>query len=68
MNKKGEELLYKEIIFLILFLIFFGIVYAFILRAVSNASLYEQAYSKEIALFIDKAKPGMSISLNLGDI
>ena len=61
----GEEgPAYSTIIFIILNLIFFSILLAFIWRAASGALIYEQTYAKEIALMLDKAKPGTEIVIH----
>ncbi len=36
----------------------------FVSSSSNNSLLYEQIYAKEIALFLDSAKPGMEIILN----
>ncbi len=65
-NKKGETtLLVENIIFLVLNMLFFAILIAFIVQQSSGAALLEQTYSKKVALLVDQAKPGMIIKLNL---
>ncbi len=68
MNKRGINLIYGAVIFLILNAIFFGAMFAFVFRATNDASLHEQVLAKEIALLIDGAKPGTLISLNLENV
>jgi len=63
-DKRGDIGL-PDLIFIILNLVFFAILFAFIWRASTNAIVYEQAYSKEIALALDEAKPGMLIYIYL---
>ncbi|MBS3092239.1 hypothetical protein J4466_02360 [Candidatus Pacearchaeota archaeon] len=67
-NKKGSDSLYEIIMFIVLNLLFFGAMFAFVARSGTNAGLYEQVYSKQIALLIDSAKPGMVISINLNEM
>lgn len=67
MGSRGESLLYSTIIFIVLNLVFFAIMLFFITREASQAGLLEQVYAKEIALLIDKAKPGMEIILDFED-
>lgn len=65
MNKRG--IIYEEIIFLVLNLVFFAVLLVFISQSSEGKLIYEQAYAKQIALFIDEAKPEMEISLDIGD-
>ncbi|MEM3112908.1 MAG: hypothetical protein QXI33_00595 [Candidatus Pacearchaeota archaeon] len=67
-NKKGVDLLHSTIIFLILNLMFFGIMFGVVYKAGTNAAFYEQLYSKQIALLIDSSKPGTTLSINLNHI
>src|SRR3990167_9089783 len=65
-NKKGLDLMHSTIIFIVLNLIFFLAMFAFVARTGSNAAIYEQIYAKEIALAIDQARPGTTISIFYG--
>jgi len=67
MDKKGAELLTVHIVFVVIVLVFIAAMFLFISRAGSQATLYEQAYAKKIALLIDGAKPGTTIELALFD-
>ena len=67
MNKKGE-LLVENIIFLVLNILFLMILVLFLIKQGSGAVLLEDAYSKNVALLIDSAKPLMSIHLKLQDL
>jgi hypothetical protein len=60
MNKKGDTVAYEVIIFVVLNVAFFAVMLIFIWRAGSGSAIFEQAYSKEIAMMISSAKPGMS--------
>lgn len=64
-DKRGEEALFNTVIFIVLNTVFFAVLLIFIWRAASGAILQEQAYSKEIALLLDSAKPEMSIVLDM---
>lgn len=64
MNKKGMDVSYSAIIFLTLNIIFISIMIVFVSSSGNNSLLHEQIYAKEIALFLDSAKPGMEILLN----
>jgi len=60
-NKKGSDMLFSPLIFIILNIVFFGILLAFVVKASTGAMVYEQAYAKQVALLVDGAKPGMQI-------
>ncbi len=62
-NKRG--ILYEEVIFFILNLVFFVILTVFIVSSSHSRPLYEQAYAKQIAFMIDEAKPDMSIYIDM---
>jgi len=49
-------------------LAFVVIIVLFLLKQGSGASVLENSYSKQIALTLDSAKPGMIIKLNLIDL
>ncbi len=66
-NRKGMTLLLENITFIILNLIFIGILVAFLLTRANTASILEEKYAKEIALMLDSARPGMEIILNMTD-
>lgn len=63
MNKKSDTLI-ENLVFILLVIIFISIMYFAITRAGSQSILYEQIYAKQIALMINKAKPGMKIELD----
>lgn len=67
MNTKGNIII-ENVIFLILNLVFFGIMIAFISSNSYGRPVYEQAYAKQIALMIDEAKPEMTISLDMREV
>lgn len=64
LNKKGMDISYYTVIFLTLNVVFISIMMYFVSSSSNNAFFYEQVYAKEIALFLDSAKPGMEIVLN----
>lgn len=64
MNKRGMDVTYYTVIFLVLNLIFISSMLYFVYSSKNNRLTYEQLYAKEIALFLDIAKPGMEILLN----
>jgi len=63
-NKRGEILI-ESVIFIILNLAFLTILVLFLVKQGASGALLEDAYSKQIALIIDSAVPGMSIEINL---
>lgn len=66
MEEKGQ-ILVENIIFITLNLIFLTILVLFVLSRTGTAATIEEKYSKQIALMIDAAKPGMAIHLNMKD-
>lgn len=67
MNKRGE-LLVENVIFIILNLVFLGILIIFLVNQSSGALILEETYSKQIALLVDSARPGMSMEINMKDL
>ena len=65
--KKRGQILVENIIFIILNLIFISILILFIYLKSGGEAVLEEKYSKQIALIIDSAKPGMTIHLNMED-
>lgn len=65
-GKKGEMLI-ENIVFLILNLAFLAILVLFLVKQGGSGSLYEETYSKQIALLIDSSRPGMEMEINLQD-
>lgn len=66
-NKKASTLVAENLIFIILNVLFFVILVIFIINQGSSESSYEKTYSKQIALLIDSAKPGMILKLNMAE-
>lgn len=66
MEKRGT-ILVENVIFIILNFVYLSILVAFLVNQATDASIIEQSYSKQIALLIDSAKPGMEIYLNMED-
>lgn len=57
----------EQVIFIVLNILFFVLLAAFVIRSGNGAAIYEQAYAKQIAIFLEKASPGMVISLNMSN-
>jgi len=66
-DKRGVDLMNSTIIFIILNVLFFGVLFFFVMQVGTNAGFFEQVYAKKIALVIDNAKPGTIISVNVND-
>ena len=64
---KTGKMLFPTVIFIVLNIMFFGILLVFVFRTSGGEVVYEQAYAKQIALLIDEAKPVMEIKLNMED-
>lgn len=68
LNKKGsEDILFPIVIRIILIGLFFGMFLLFVHYKSTGASVFEQAYSKQIALLIDSAKPSSTIVIDFKD-
>lgn len=68
MNKKGDFVVLETTIFIVLNLMFFVIIFIFIRSSSNNDLIYEQTYAKQIALFIDNAKPGVELTLDISKL
>ena len=64
-NVRADSLMFEMVIFLVVNVVFFIIMLLFVQSAGSKAFVYERVYSKELALLIDNAKPGMEIELDV---
>jgi len=67
MKNKKAEILYEQVIFIVLNIIFFSVMILFIYLQGSGVHLHEEKTAKQIALIIDSSKPGTEIKLNLED-
>lgn len=67
-EKKAENILTENVIFIILNLAFFAILLVFIFINTSSVALIEQKTAKQIALLIDASNPGTEISLGVEEI
>ena len=65
--KKRGQILVENIIFIILNLVFLAVLILFIFSKSGSEANLEEKYSKQIALIIDSARPGMTIHLNMED-
>ncbi len=66
-NKKGMILM-ENVIFIIIVVLFFGILFAFVYKSTSSVSLVEEKGAKNIALMIDAANSGTEMLININDL
>ena len=66
-DKRGENILTENLIFIILNIVFLMILVLFLFSKMGNASVLEEKYAKQIAMIIDSAKPEMEIYLDMDD-
>jgi hypothetical protein len=67
MSEKKGQVLIENIVFIVLNLAFLSIMILFLLKQSSGVAIVEETYSKQIALLIDSAKPGMIMEINMED-
>lgn len=68
-NKKGSsKLVLSQIIYIIVVVVFSVVMIGFVVRSGNSASEKEEIYAKQIALAIDKAKPGTEIDVDISSI
>jgi len=58
----------SSVIFIILNVVFLSVIALYITRAGNTASIFEETYAKQIALFIDGAKPGTRVELDVSEV
>lgn len=63
-NKRGMQEDLYTVMFISLNIIFFSMMFMFISNSKDSALAYEQIYSKQVALLLDSAYPGMVFDLN----
>ena len=63
-KRGGTNLLLPEIMFILLNLIFFSIIIAFVYISSTGALLYNQAHAKQIALVLDNANPNTMVVID----
>lgn len=66
-NGKKGLLLEGIIIYLVIALLFIGMLFVFVYKKSSNSALVEEETAKEIALMLDSTRPGTSVLLNVDD-
>ena len=65
-DKKGQ-MLYEQIIFLVLNIFIFSALLFFIWRSASDTSVGEEIMAKKLALILDGMRPGMEVNMTLVD-
>lgn len=69
MNKRGiGEILTNNLIYIILFLVFFMLMFYFVVGFQDGASVWEDFYAKELAKIVDGSEPGTEIYLDITEI
>ena len=68
MNKRGENILYENLTYFLIVVVFFSLLFVFVSRSGSGIGTYENVYAKKIALMIDMTKPDSKITLDVSDI
>lgn len=63
--KKRGTILVENIIFIILNLLFLSVLVLFLIKQGSGVIVLEEAYSKQIAMVVDSAKPVMLIKIDM---
>ncbi len=67
-NKRANEPLMNQIIFIIIIIAFAVIMMAFIVRYGNQSAIKEEVYAKQIALAIDKTRSGTNIVMDVSSI
>jgi hypothetical protein len=63
--KKRGTMMVENIVFIILNVLFLSILILFLIKQGSGAIVLEQAYSKQIAMIVDSARPVMEIKIDM---
>lgn len=64
---KRGALLVGTVVFLLFTLAFLSVLSVFVIRQSSSTAGFEESYAKQIALLLDAARPGMELTLDMGD-
>lgn len=67
-NNKKAEIAWETIAYIIFVLIFIGLLFIFVSRTKGNARVYEELYSKSIALIIESARPETEFELDVSKL
>jgi len=66
--KEKRGLLYWTVLGIILNIAFFAVMFIFIGIFSTGATIKEQVYAKQIALLIDQAKPGTTLTIGISEL
>jgi len=65
LNKKGSDnIVFPEIIFMLITVVFFSMLLFFVYKSSSGAVVYEDLYVKKIAMILTVLPPGMTVNVN----
>jgi len=67
-SKKGVGLVTGTIMFLILNIVFFGMMVIYVSSIGTGAEVVEDGYAKKIVLIIDSARPGTNIAIDISEL
>lgn len=69
MNKKGSEnVILETVVFVVLNVAFLSLLILGVSRATDSANLSEEAYAKQTALLLDRAKPGTELQIDISEL
>ncbi len=68
LNKKKGNILWEQVVFILIIAGFAFIIMTFVTRFGSQAAIREEIYAKQIAVAIDKAKPGTGLVIDISEI
>ena len=66
-DKRGSNILTENIMFIVLNIVFLGILMLFLFSKMGSAAELEEMHAKQIALLLDSAKEGMTISIDMSE-
>jgi len=67
-NKKANETITEQVIFIVLNLMIFAALLFFVYRTSSSEAGIEENYAKKIGLAIDSLKPGTEMNISISEI
>ncbi|MBR9704611.1 hypothetical protein GOV12_04310 [Candidatus Pacearchaeota archaeon] len=67
-KKKGSVIILNTIVFIVIVVLFSAIMIFFAIRMGKSAPTFEELFSKQIALVIDKSLPGTNISMDISSL
>ena len=69
MERRGDtNLIMNNIIYLLLFILFFMVMFWFVNSYSNGSAFYEDFYSKEIVSIVNKAEPGMEFKIDVSRV